>query len=114
MSLRDARERLHGPLARAVEECSKNLLESVEEFTATFARSPHDHVEREGGGNRRENAEVGYVFCDTRVVEIPVHGDGLGFCIVWQGVADVPGWTRSFEAVVWMESMGMRPPTRSR
>ena len=58
MSLRDARERLHGPLAMAVEECSRYLLASVEEFSATFSRSPHDHVEREGGGNRRENVEV--------------------------------------------------------
>ncbi|CAN0224169.1 unnamed protein product [Ectocarpus sp. 12 AP-2014] len=49
-SLRDARERLHGPLARAVEESSKKLLESVESFSAKFAASPHEHI---GGGVQR-------------------------------------------------------------
>lgn len=57
-SLRDARERLHGPLARAVEEGSEKLLESVDSFTARFTACPQDHVEREGGGKQRGSTEV--------------------------------------------------------
>ncbi|CAM9798826.1 unnamed protein product [Ectocarpus sp. 4 AP-2014] len=54
-SLRDARERLNGPLTRAVEESSKKLVESVESFTAKFAASPHEHIG--GGVQRRGGAE---------------------------------------------------------
>lgn len=55
-SLTDARERLHGLLAEAVQRGSKQLLESVDSFAEKFAASPHDHVERgprDGNGSRR-------------------------------------------------------------
>lgn len=58
-SLRDARERLNGPLTRAVEENSRNLLQSVEAFSEAFAASPHEHLEREGDQQRPGRFEEG-------------------------------------------------------
>lgn len=58
-SLREARERLNGPLARVVEENSQSLLESVEKFSKAFADSPHEHLERRGRANNNSGGGGG-------------------------------------------------------